>query len=68
MPPDCLRSVSTIDLNHQETDYEEVERQALLFKAVRELPPTRRCVIELRFVEQKSIWDAAELLNQARAP
>lgn len=40
-------------------DYEEAERQAALAQAVRDLPADQRQVIELRFVKQRSIREAA---------
>ena len=49
----------------KETDYDEVERLALLFQAVRELPEDQRRVVELRFVEQKSIRQVAEELQRS---
>jgi RNA polymerase sigma-70 factor, ECF subfamily len=52
-------------ISYHEPDYEEVERQALLFKAVRDLPSDQRRVIELRFIDQKSIRDAAVLLERS---
>lgn len=49
----------------KDTDYDEVERHALLFRAVRELPEDQRRVVELRFVEQKSIREVAEALQRS---
>lgn len=48
----------------EEPDYEEIERQALLFRTVRELPDDQRRVIELRFVSQLSIREVAQALDR----
>jgi RNA polymerase sigma-70 factor (ECF subfamily) len=48
-----------------EPDYEEIDRQAALFRAVGELPEDQRRVIELRFVEQKSTREVAEELQRS---
>jgi RNA polymerase sigma-70 factor (ECF subfamily) len=44
---------------------EEVERRALLYKLLRELPPDQRRVLELRFLKQKSIREIATLLDRS---
>jgi RNA polymerase sigma-70 factor (ECF subfamily) len=46
-------------------DYEEIDRQAALFRAVTDLPEDQRRVIELRFVEQKSTREVAEQLQRS---
>ena len=48
-----------------ESDYDDIEQRASLFRAVRELPEDQRRVIELRFVEQKSIREVAEALERS---
>lgn len=40
-------------------DYEELDRDANLYRFVSELPEDQRRVLEMRFVEQKSIRDTA---------
>ena len=41
------------------SEFEEVERKATLFRLVRTLPEEQRCVVVMRFVEQKSIKEVA---------
>jgi RNA polymerase sigma-70 factor, ECF subfamily len=53
------------NLVDQQVDYEEAEQAALLFAAVRQLPPDQRRVIELRFVQEKSIRETAEELQRS---
>ena len=48
-----------------EPDYDDIEQRASLFRAVSELPEDQRRVIELRFVEQKSIREVAEALDRS---
>jgi RNA polymerase sigma-70 factor, ECF subfamily len=48
-----------------EPDYEEIDRQAALYRAVSDLPQDQRRVIELRFVEQKSTREVAEELQRS---
>jgi RNA polymerase sigma-70 factor, ECF subfamily len=43
---------------------EEVEEQARLFRLVHALPSDQRCVILMRFVEQRSIREIAEQLGR----
>jgi RNA polymerase sigma-70 factor (ECF subfamily) len=45
-------------------DPEEVEERARLFRFVRGLPQDQRTVLEMRFVEGRSIRDIAERLNR----
>jgi len=45
-------------------DLEEVERRSRLFRLVNELPADQRRVIALRFVEEKSICEIAEILGR----
>ena len=47
------------------TDLEEVERRALLFRAVETLPDDQRRVIVLRFSEEKSIKEVADELGRS---
>ena len=47
------------------TDLEEVERRALLFRAVETLPDDQRRVIVLRFAEEKSIKEVADELGRS---
>ena len=48
-----------------EPDYDDIEQRASLFTAVRELPEDQRRVIELRFVQQKSIREVAKALDRS---
>lgn len=52
-----------VDCN--EPDYDDIEKRATLFRAVRELPEDQRRVIELRFVEQKSLREVAEEMHRS---
>ncbi|HYP09302.1 MAG TPA: sigma-70 family RNA polymerase sigma factor [Bryobacteraceae bacterium] len=53
------------NLVDQQADYEEAEQTARLFAAVRRLPADQRRVIEMRFVDQKSIRVTAEELRRS---
>ena len=53
------------NLVDQQVDYEEAEQAAQLFAAVRRLPADQRRVIELRFVQEKSIRETAEELQRS---
>lgn len=53
------------NLVDQQADYEEAEQTARLFSAVRRLPADQRRVIEMRFVDQKSIRETAEKLQRS---
>ena len=46
-------------------DTEDIERRAMLFELVERLPDLQRRVIELRFVEEKSIREIAAALNRS---
>lgn len=48
-----------------DSDLEQVERRARLFRAVEELPQNQRKVILLRFGEEKSIREIASELNRS---
>src|SRR5581483_7305012 len=48
-----------------EADQEEACDAGRLFQAVRELPELQRRVVELRFVEEKSIREAADELGRS---
>ncbi len=48
----------------EEPDLEEIERRARLFQLVKRLPQDQRRVIELRFAEEKSIREIAQLLRR----
>jgi RNA polymerase sigma-70 factor (ECF subfamily) len=48
-----------------ETDLEEIEQRAQLFRFVRDLPPDQRRVVEMRFAEQRSIRDIAQELGRS---
>jgi RNA polymerase sigma factor (sigma-70 family) len=48
-----------------DTDLEQVERRARLFRAVETLPEDQRTVIVLRFGEEKSIREIASELNRS---
>ena len=47
-----------------QVDMEEIERCARVFQSMRELPDDQRRVLELRFVEQKSIRETAAALQR----
>lgn len=49
----------------QNVNYEEMEEGARLFALVRELPSDQRRVVEMRFVEQKSIREIANALGRS---
>lgn len=49
----------------KETNLEEVERRAQLFRLVRELPDDQRRVISMRFAEEKSIKEIATVLGRS---
>jgi RNA polymerase sigma-70 factor, ECF subfamily len=53
------------NLVDQQVDYEEAEQAAQLFAAVRQLPVDQRRVIELRFVQEKSIRETAAELQRS---
>jgi RNA polymerase sigma-70 factor, ECF subfamily len=55
--------VSTAD-NPGETDLEDIERRARLFRAVDKLPEDQRRVILLRFADEKSVRDIANELGR----
>jgi len=44
---------------------ENAERRASLYRAVRELAPDQRCVIEMRFAEDRSIAEIAAALGRS---
>lgn len=46
-------------------DLEEVEHRAQIFRLVRDLPPDQRRVLELRFMEHKSIREIARDLDRS---
>ena len=46
------------------TEMEVVERHALLFRLVEQLPEFQRCVIRKRFIEERSIKEIAHLLGK----
>jgi RNA polymerase sigma-70 factor, ECF subfamily len=46
-------------------DLNDIQRRATLFRMVRELPDDQRRVIELRFVEQKSIREVAAAMDRS---
>lgn len=48
-----------------ERDHEELERRVSLFQLVDRLPDLQRRVIEMRFVEDKSIRDVAAALDRS---
>lgn len=45
--------------------YPDVEQQVMLFQLVERLPEMQRQVIELRFVEQRSVQEVAEVLGKS---
>jgi RNA polymerase sigma-70 factor (ECF subfamily) len=55
--------VSDDDLDH--SNWQEIERRAMLFQLVDSLPEDQRSVIVKRFVEQKSIRDIAQELQRS---
>jgi len=50
---------------HASSGVEEIERRAMLFQLVNQLPPDQRRVITERFVEQKSIREVAQALGRS---
>jgi RNA polymerase sigma-70 factor (ECF subfamily) len=46
-------------------DADDIERRAMIFQLVERLPDLQRQVIELRFVEEKSIREIAAALNRS---
>ena len=46
-------------------DAEEIERRAMVFQVVERLPDAQRQVIEMRFVDQRSIREIAAALNRS---
>jgi RNA polymerase sigma-70 factor (ECF subfamily) len=48
----------------EEPDLEEIERHARLSQFAQRLPPDQRRVIELRFAEEKSIREIAQVLRR----
>jgi RNA polymerase sigma-70 factor (ECF subfamily) len=48
----------------QNTELDEVERKATLFRWVKTLPPEQRRVVVLRFVEEKSIKEVAQEIRK----
>lgn len=48
----------------EEGDHPDTERHAALYQLIERLPDAQRRVIEMRFVEQKSIKEAAEELGR----
>jgi RNA polymerase sigma-70 factor (ECF subfamily) len=52
-------------LEVEEADQEEALDRSLLFALVRELPEDQRRVLELRFMEEKSTHEVAEMLGRS---
>jgi RNA polymerase sigma-70 factor, ECF subfamily len=52
-------------IESSETNLEEIERRAQLFRLVGQLPEDQRLVIALRFAEEKSIREIAEQLGRS---
>ena len=46
-------------------EVEQIERRAILFQLIERLPAAQRRVIEMRFVEEKSIRDIAAALDRS---
>ena len=46
-------------------DHDDIERRALLFQLVERLPDAQRRVVELRFGEDKSLLEVAQLLGRS---
>jgi len=44
---------------------EEIERRAMVFQLVERLPDAQRRVIEMRFVDQRSLREIADALNRS---
>lgn len=57
--------VADPDERADEAGHPDVEQHARLFRLVRALPADQRRVIELRFVEQKSIREVAEEMGRS---
>ena len=49
----------------EEADQEEAQDRAKVFAFLRDLPEDQRKVLELRFVEEKSVREAAELMERS---
>ena len=58
--PNVTQQIST----PEEPDLDEIERRARLSQFVQRLPPDQRRVIELRFAEEKSIREIAQVLRR----
>lgn len=61
----CEHNLPPPNLVDQQADYEEADRVARLFAAVRRLPEDQRRVIELRYVHQKSLRETAAELQRS---
>lgn len=49
----------------EQFDFDEANERARLFRMVKELPMEQRLVIEMRFAEEKSIRDIAEVVGKS---
>jgi RNA polymerase sigma-70 factor (ECF subfamily) len=58
------RTIPAPDPPHQ-ASYEETERLARLFRMIRDLPEDQRRVVEMRFVEEKSVREIAGELRRS---
>lgn len=66
--PEQIESVEAFGAKNSElhnSEFEEVERRATLFRLVETLPVEQRRVVALRFVEQKSIKEVAREIRKS---
>jgi len=49
----------------EEFDFEASGERARLYRMVKELPAEQRLVIEMRFAEEKSVWEIAEAIGKS---
>lgn len=61
----CQREAGTPAPPSTAVARDDIERHALLFQLVERLPDAQRQVIEMRFVEQRSIRDVADALGRS---
>ena len=54
-----------VDAGQTDADALDIERRALIYRAVRTLPDDQRRVIELRFADEQSIAEVARVLGRS---
>ena len=64
-PDDADFDFSTVNSKSQQSQVEETERRALLFRMVNQLPEDQRRVLAMRFGEEKSIREIATDLKRS---